>query len=399
MEKRNLDAELNFIEDQVQKLCGYDDESLRQVLAEAEQEWERQKAADPEAAARFEEEADKSFDVLMAKVNRERERLADKMGKEYIREEEEDEEYSDYFAEKEDDDDLADIQELEETDGVEESEENSVMVPKRIPLGFMEDSLKNEPENTPSEAKSEKLLYQSEQPLKDDDQSEPITEMKSSSDVLKEDFAEQSSKENAIARDSGSSKATKRKFKWSRKAVILAATVAVMVIGGGIVATATTRREYRYELIHEGKTRLIRHNTMITVESGKLEQAYNSIKDELNVPVVILGYMPKEMFLDDMLISKRNAVLKFDYNGKKIYLKVSQYPLEDASDVLVSDRVSSQDVNNEWLDRILVIDKNKLEDGTVEYSMGFHDKEVYYYLSGTVEEEVFVKIIENLYFQ
>lgn len=89
--------------------------------------WQKQKrsgnvkkAADPEAAARLEEEADKSFDLLMEKAKRERERLANEVEEKYTGEE--DEEYSDYFDEEAEEDDLEEAG-FEETEETEEAEE------------------------------------------------------------------------------------------------------------------------------------------------------------------------------------------------------------------------------------------------------------------------------------
>lgn len=405
MGKRNLDEELNFIENKMKKLCGYDDESVLRDLAEAEVEWECQKAADPEAAARLEEEADKSFDLLMEKVKRERERLANEVEEKYTGEEEE--EYSDYFDEEAEEDDLeeAGFEEAEETEKAEEKEEiESLEALKELQKQSViseETVLKQHQKVHPAESsikasapQSEKLLNKSQSRLEDTGQSEPMLPVIVLPESSKQNTTE-AAKEHSEITDMKPSKRTK----WSRKAVILVAAVAVMVIGGGIVATATTRREYQYELIQGEKTRLIRHNTMITVKSNKLDDTYNKIKEKLDIKLLTLGYMPKGMYLYDASIGKRNAVLEFEYEGKKIFLEESKYPVEDASDMLVSDRVACQEVDNEWLNKTLTIDENKLENGTIEYSMGFHNDEVYYYLSGIVEKKIFIKIVENLCYQ
>lgn len=405
MGKRNLDEELNFIENKMKKICGYDDESVLRDLAEAEAEWERQKAADPEAAARLEEEADKSFDLLMEKVKRERERLANEVEEKYTGEEEE--EYSDYFDEEAEEDDLeeAGFEEAEETEKAEEKEEieslEALEELQKQPVISEETVLKQHQKEHPAEAsvkdsapQSEKLLNKSQSRLEDTGQSEPMLPVIVLPESSKQNTAE-AAKEHSEITDMKPGKRTK----WNRKAVILVAAAAVMVIGGGMVATATTRREYQYELIHGEKTRLIRHNTMITVKSNKLDDAYNKIKEKLDIKLLTLGYIPKGMYLYDASIDKRNAVLEFEYEGKKIFLEESKYPVEDASGMLVSDRVACQEVDNEWLNKTLTIDENKLENGTIEYSTGFHNDEVYYYLSGIVEKEIFIKIVENLCYQ
>lgn len=442
MGKRNLDEELNFIENKMKKLCGYDDDSVLRDLAEAEAEWERQKAADPEAAARLEEEADKSFDLLMEKAKREREWLANEVEEKYTGEE--DEEYSDYFDEEAEEDDLeeAGFEETEETEEAEETEkaeelgkaweirkteeiEEAAKLEKaakaektetkeeietierlealeelqKQPAISEETVLKQHQKEHPAEEsvkdsapQSEELLNKSQSRLEDTGQSEPVLPVIVLPESSKQNTAE-AAKEHSEITDMKPSKRTK----WSRKAVILVAAVAVMVIGGGIVATATTRREYQYELIQGEKTRLIRHNTMITVKGDKLEEAYNRVKEELGISVVILGYQPSNLFFNQCVISNRRAVLEFENEGKMIYLHESVYPLEEDHSVMtVSDRNAVHSVDNYWLNRKLSIEENILEDGMIEYSTGFSNDGVYYYLAGIIEKDEFIAMVENL---
>lgn len=436
MEKRNLDEELNFIENKMKKLCGYDDESVLRDLAEAEAEWERQKAADPEAAARLEEEADKSFDLLMEKAKRERERLANEVEEKYTGEE--DEEYSDYFDEEAEEDDLeeAGFEEAEETEKAEELEkaweirkteeikavaklEKAAKTEKtetkekieaieslealeelqKQPVISEETVLKqHQKEHTAEESEkdsapqSEELLNKSQLRLEDTGQSEPVLPVIVLPESSKQNTTE-AAKEHSEITDMKPSKRTK----WSRKAVILVAAVAVMVIGGGIVATATTRREYQYELIQGEKTRLIRYNTMITVKSNKLQDAYDNVKKALDIPIITLGYRPKGMIFSKCTVSNRRAVFEFEYENRMVYLHESKYPLEeDHSIMTVSDRNAQCNVDNYWLNMNLAVEENKLEDGMIEYSTGFNVDGVYYYLAGIIEREEFTSMVENL---
>ena len=436
MGKRNLDEELNFIENKMKKLCGYDDDSVLRDLAEAEAEWERQKAADPEAAARLEEEADKSFDLLMEKAKRERERLANEVEEKYTGEE--DEEYSDYFDEEAEEDDLeeAGFEETEETEEAEElgkaweirkteEIEEAAKLEKaakaektetkeeietieslealeelqKQPAISEETVLKQHQKEHPAEEsvkdsapQSEELLNKSQSRLEDTGQSEPVLPVIVLPESSKQNTAE-AAKEHSEITDMKPSKRTK----WSRKAVILVAAVAVMVIGGGIVATATTRREYQYELIQGEKTRLVRHNTMITVKSNKLDDAYGKVKEELDIPVITLGYRPKGMRFYKYTLYDKTAIFEFEYNGKIIYLQEALNQMEnDRSTMTVSDRVEYQKVDNYWLNINLAIEENRLEDGLVEYSVGFSMNDVYYYLAGVVEQEEFINMVENL---
>jgi cell division protein FtsL len=51
------------------KLSGYDDANLTRIADEAEKAWQQKLADDPDLAAKFEQDADRQFEALMAKVH------------------------------------------------------------------------------------------------------------------------------------------------------------------------------------------------------------------------------------------------------------------------------------------------------------------------------------------
>jgi hypothetical protein len=51
------------------KLSGYDDANLTRIADEAEKAWQQKLAEDPELAAKFEQDADRQFEAMMAKVH------------------------------------------------------------------------------------------------------------------------------------------------------------------------------------------------------------------------------------------------------------------------------------------------------------------------------------------
>lgn len=423
MKKNNSDAELNFIENNLKKHYGYDDESLLRVWEEAMQEWEQYKAANPEAAAQSEKEADISFDLLMKQAAAEHAKPAGERVERYVREEGENEEEIciDELLEKTKGGDVplaAESEVMREVKGIKENgdpegsgepedpeakSKTDIESPKAstVKTAFNAELIPTDPAErtliettvTDIQERQEGGAVETEIFTTEKEQTASTTLMNEHAGIDSGNFTD--SKEAVSVDKIKSIRRNKRR----RRVVILAAAVAVMVIGGGIVATATTRREYKVVILNGEKTRIIQHNTIVTVKNGNLEKAYERIKDELDIPVVGLGYMPSGMYLCKDVISKRNAVLEFEYNEKKVYLKESKYPLEDASDMIVSDRTACQEVVNGWLNKNLVIDRNELEDGMIEYSTGFYDNEVYYYLSGIIDKNIFVEIAENLCLQ
>ena len=49
-------------------------------------------------------------------------------------------------------------------------------------------------------------------------------------------------------------------------------------------------------------------------------------------------------------------------------------------------------------DRYIPIEKNNIKNDTIEYSTKFNLNGCYFYISGIIDEDNFVKIIENLYY-
>ena len=68
------------------------------------------------------------------------------------------------------------------------------------------------------------------------------------------------------------------------------------------------------------------------------------------------------------------------------------------SDALSSDRNEYIEVENEWLDRNLQIEKNITAQNQSEYSLTFEQDKNFYYLEGSIAEEEFKQIAMDLNF-
>ena len=95
---------------------------------------------------------------------------------------------------------------------------------------------------------------------------------------------------------------------------------------------------------------------------------------------------------------KGHAILRFDYKGKSIYLKEICPSERRAMSVLKSDRATQLEVYNDWIEKKLYVEENKLENGNIEYSINIEGEDAFYYFSGVMEREEFIKIVENLNF-
>lgn len=181
-----------------------------------------------------------------------------------------------------------------------------------------------------------------------------------------------------------------------KKAAVVAAVLGALMIGGGISSVA--RNGYKYMVYPGQKSENIgvRSNTNIKFASDELDNAYDQVVEKLGIPALVLYYMPDDMTFQGIKETKNYVIIQFDYKGNYFYLKQEKLLKEDSVGLVVSDRNQYQNVWNDWLNRDLQLQENKLENGIIEYSVAIEGKEAYYYICGIMEKEEFSKIVENL---
>lgn len=187
-----------------------------------------------------------------------------------------------------------------------------------------------------------------------------------------------------------------RKIK--RRVVILVAA-AMLVIGGSIGTAA--RNGYRYSAYPDqtDKSVLLRYSTPITVLGGEIGDAYEEIKKQVGIPVIILGYTPDGMRFDKATFNEMGVIIELKHGENSFFLKESK-PLDSIkADLLISDRKPRQEIENFWLNKTLFIEENKLENGKTEYSVSLVTEEGCYYFSGIIEKDQFIMMVENLMYQ
>lgn len=202
----------------------------------------------------------------------------------------------------------------------------------------------------------------------------------------------------------------KRKQKWdnrdvtkvhkiNRKVVVLVAVAALLVIGGSVGAMA--RNGYQYVLNPEqnGKIRLTKNGVAPKLYEDQIEEVYKTIRDEIGIPVLVLNYIPSEMYFSKMTVTKYFVIVEFEYQGNSIYLKESKPINTDVVSAIVSDRKNSREIHNYWLNKTINVDSNKLDNGQTEYSMSFIGTNGFYYLSGIMDENEFIKMVSDCMLQ
>lgn len=212
--------------------------------------------------------------------------------------------------------------------------------------------------------------------------------------VSEAEYEEEEKKNNLEHRQSIRPRKRKKKF------ILLVA--AVLVMGFGTTMVVVAHREYKYSSypLEAKRNRFVKQNAVLKEESGRLEEAYNDISENLNIKVVTLAHIPEGMKFEKMVIDENCAIIEFLYEGKSVYLREKQYAQsKEVAEIITSDRKACTEVYNAWLEKVILVEENKLETGLIEYSATIDQDESLYYLSGVMQKEEFIKMVEGVRYQ
>lgn len=203
-----------------------------------------------------------------------------------------------------------------------------------------------------------------------------------------------------IEKNGKSPKKRYRRLKSAGKVILVAAVLFTLVMMSGIGVIGQKNFEYQPKVVSDVGKNIVWDNTSNLNEIDDTEKAYFEIKEQLGIKVLKLNYIPKELVYNNLKINKGHATIEFNYKDKKLHLMQVKYAVEN-SDSFASDRIEKhayKEIYNKWLDKNIIIRKNELSDGSIEYEAELYENNVYYYISGIIDEDTFIKIIEDLAF-
>ena len=94
---------------------------------------------------------------------------------------------------------------------------------------------------------------------------------------------------------------------------------------------------------------------------------------------------------------EKKPFISLEYNKKAIYFY--QVSKENANSTgYNSDRKAYKEVNNRFINKKIKVYRNIIDSKNVEFSAYFMEGNAFYYLTGTMPEDVFDEIIKNLCF-
>lgn len=177
------------------------------------------------------------------------------------------------------------------------------------------------------------------------------------------------------------------------KPMILVAAVGAILLGTGMMASG--RRYYRFWERDAGKGQIIFNNVEILDAVDSLEQAYETIEEQTSLKAARMYYVPEEMEYKELIVNRGTTCINLLYKGKQVYFY--QVSKENANSTgYNSDREPYKTIYNRYLNKDIVIYKSEIDNENTEFGAYFVDGNAFYYLEGTIEEEVFDKIVKNL---
>lgn len=186
----------------------------------------------------------------------------------------------------------------------------------------------------------------------------------------------------------------RRKLKWKRLAAV---GLAACFLTLGFCFVAVGKKSYFYREPSVTDNNLLFNNDSLILLTDDEEKAYTMIENNLEIEPLKLNYRPNGLVFNSIEIKNDKAVMQFLYNGNIIYF-VQAKRQKEASDGYKSDGIKAATVQNKWMNKELIINKEKLEEGKGEsaFETQFEYKETYCWLFGIMQQEEFEKMTQTI---
>ncbi|GEM_PF-1752810 len=183
--------------------------------------------------------------------------------------------------------------------------------------------------------------------------------------------------------------------KYRRMGLIVAVATAG-ILGSSMMATG--HKAYQKKSTGFMKNENVWDDNSYVTKVGELEHAYLAIEEQLGINVIVLDYIPEGIKFDNVVIDKGHATIEFSHYDYSLHLREAKYPVLNVSSGLFSDKGNLDVCHNMWLNIDIPIIENQLQDGSFEYIVEIDQNDSFYYLSGKMNKDDFIKIVENLRF-
>ncbi|MCI8607594.1 MAG: hypothetical protein HFG72_12575 [Hungatella sp.] len=178
----------------------------------------------------------------------------------------------------------------------------------------------------------------------------------------------------------------------------VAAVLGTVLFGGSMWVGA--KRHYVYEVREREDLEnvIVLNNSsdnLITDDFLEEEKAYDQIRDELNIDVLELSYLPEKMVFKELKLFRNKGKMEFVQTPKWLYF-YQGFSDKPASLSYASDMKIYKYVYNSFLDIEIPIYKKELENEKVEYSVRIIEENYYYIVEGVIDIEEFEQVVYGI---
>ena len=198
-------------------------------------------------------------------------------------------------------------------------------------------------------------------------------------------------------------KQTEKKAKTAKHWVRAAKAAGIVLIVGACVFGASMTSEANRIRLVETISGVRNTGDVTWTDNGEkrdeaitdFEKAKTKITEELHIAVPEFYYIPEGMVYSgvEVIPSIQMAIIEYEYNGQHIYFHLAAND-KDLSQGNWKDRI---EIQVEMLDDIIDVNLGKLEENNEEqYYALWSYKDAYYQLSGPIEKEELLKILDEM---
>ncbi len=176
----------------------------------------------------------------------------------------------------------------------------------------------------------------------------------------------------------------------------------VLVVGACVFGASMTSEANRIRLV-DSVHGILNSGDVIGTDNGEnreysdgsLDDAVQEIKDTLHIAVPEFYYIPSGMKYSGVVVSQETqmAVIKYKYNEYSVYFHLAA----NEKDLFQGNWKDRQQIKVETLDEEINVEMgNLLENNEKYYYATWKYKDAYYQLSGQIEKEELIKILNEM---
>lgn len=182
-----------------------------------------------------------------------------------------------------------------------------------------------------------------------------------------------------------------------RKIFLAAAILGVVGIGFSLSAVGKGATQYR--VIDGEKNNIAWNNVQKKDDIESMTEAYETIKKELNIPSLRINYMPNTMRFDELTLSENYGIIRFECQGAYLRVYEREIGVEEYGVQGSDQRQKIEEIHNPWLNKTIDVYGEVSKTGNMRYSINIKTDEANYTVTGDIDKNDFLKIVESLYIE